>query len=114
PMKPSLAVLITYHDEQHLLTRCVDSLMTQPERPDEIWIYDDASQHPASRFVLPELQECVIRGESNKGPAYGRNQLLAATTCTFVHFHDADDWFFDGWTHQVTSALNANLDVLFT
>jgi glycosyltransferase involved in cell wall biosynthesis len=113
-MKPSLAVLITYHDERHLLTRCVESLMSQSDAPDEIWIYDDASVYPASRYVPAELRQCVIRGDRNLGPACGRNNLVATTKCAFVHFHDADDWFFPDWSVLVRRELGSNTDVVFT
>ncbi|MGH7198477.1 MAG: glycosyltransferase family 2 protein, partial [Candidatus Omnitrophota bacterium] len=40
-------MLITYHNEGELLTECLDTLLSGPDTPDEILIYDDASGDPA-------------------------------------------------------------------
>jgi len=113
-MKTSIAVLITYHNEQRLLTRCVESLLKQPAPPDEIWVYDDASEIPATAFLPPEIHSRVVRGTSNKGPSFGRNFLLEKATSTFVHFHDADDWFFPEWCESVRDVARTGADAVFT
>jgi glycosyltransferase involved in cell wall biosynthesis len=91
----TLAILITYYNEKELLTECLESLRVQTVMPDEIMVYDDCSTFPAVDY-LPNnfpLQIKVIRGTENKKPAFGRNLLMEETSCTYVHFQDADDLF---------------------
>jgi glycosyltransferase involved in cell wall biosynthesis len=113
-MKPSLGVLITYHNERHLLSRCVESLLSQPDPPDEILVYDDASVYDARAFLPAELHAHVVRGDYNKGPSHGRNSLLRRSSTEFVHFHDADDWFAPDWCLTVRGELTPTIDAVFT
>jgi GT2 family glycosyltransferase len=111
----TIAVLITYHNEGPLLRECIESVARQPSGPDEILVYDDASADPADRFVPHDAGVRIIRGAVNRGPAYGRNALIGATTCEFVHFHDADDLFAPTWARRVREALaGKEVDVVFT
>lgn len=98
-----LGVLITYHNERELLTECLASLMSQSRPPDEILIYDDASRFPAEAY-LGGAPARVVRGETNQGPAVGRNRLLEEATADYIHFHDADDLFLPGWGQAIARA----------
>lgn len=102
---PSIAVLITYHDEGPLLGECLRSLAAQP--PDAILIHDDASARPAAAYIPPGVPAEVIRSEANRGPARARNRLLQLAPCDYVHFHDADDLFRPGWLAAVRGAIAA-------
>jgi glycosyltransferase involved in cell wall biosynthesis len=111
----SIGVLITYYGERDLLRECLESIGDQTRPPDEILIYDDASDAPAEQYVPSGLPVKVLRGDVNRGPAYGRNQLLLASTSTYVHFHDADDLFSPDWHSRVREVLEAtDSDVVFT
>ena len=74
----SIGVGITYHNEREMLTECLLSLSHQTRPPDEIAVYDDASSDPAQTFIPAGMQVRVLRGETNRGPSYGRNQLFQA------------------------------------
>lgn len=104
---PTLAVLITYHDERELLTQCLDSVLGQTPAPDEVIVYDDASAAPARDYVPAKTDPRVriIRGERNAGPGAGRNALLQAATAAYAHFHDADDLLDPAWSAAVRDAL---------
>lgn len=104
-MKPTIGVLITYFNEQGLLQECLDSLLIQSQRPNEILIYDDASAVPAGGSILPDPTVRIIRGEINQGPARGRNILLRASQSEYIHFHDADDLFQSDWCQRVREAI---------
>ena len=111
----SLATLITYYGEEYLLKECLDSLLDQSDRPDEILIYDDASSLPAKDYIPANYPVKVIRGEVNRGPAFGRNDLLKQTECEYVHFHDADDLFHPNWCEMVRETIDTtNADIILT
>ena len=110
----TLSFLITYHNEGVWLTDCIASVLGQLEADDEIIIYDDASTDAAKSYVPDDARIRVIRGETNQGPACGRNALIAASTCTHIHFHDADDLCAPDWRLKVASAFSSGADVVFT
>jgi GT2 family glycosyltransferase len=112
---PTIAVLITYYGERELLRECLESLRDQTRLPDEILVYDDASDAPAEDYLPTGLPVQVLRGCVNRGPAYGRNRLLLASQSAYVHFHDADDLFSPDWHTRVRDVVQATrADVVFT
>lgn len=102
---PTLGVLITYHDEGALLRECLASFQAQDVPPDEVWVYDDASSIPTDAHLPQGLRVAVIRGETPRGPAAGRNALLQASRSDYVHFHDADDLVRPAWGRKVRQVI---------
>ena len=101
----TLGVLLTYHNEGKLLTECLNSLHSQKNPPDEILIYDDGSQDPPEPYIPnPDLVK-VLKGKLSRGPSFGRNALLEASTSDYIHFHDSDDWFEPGWAVKIRAAM---------
>lgn len=114
-MKPTLGVLITYFNEKELLSRCLESLLNQIQKPDEIIIYDDASQFPADRYVSNSYPVQIIHSQKNQGPAWGRNILLDSSRSDYIHFHDCDDSFCKEWCQRVRQAIEqTGVDAVFT
>ena len=106
-MAVTIAVLITYHNEGPLLTECLDSLRRGGSQPDEVLIYDDASDIPPEPYIPAGMPVRVITGRENRGPSCGRNALLKASGCTYIHFHDADDLFAPAWCESVRAKFGA-------
>ena len=112
---PSLGVLITYFNERELLRHCVESVFLQPEPPDEIVIYDDASIYAAKDYLPADWPVKILVAPTNGGPSRGRNALLAAAKSEFIHFHDADDWFHSTWCREVRRRMAMpRVDAVFT
>ncbi len=57
-----IGVLITYFNERDLLNQCLDSLFAQSKSPDEILIYDYASESSAENYVPTGYLVKIIRG----------------------------------------------------
>ncbi len=86
----SLALLIPAYNAAGLLPRLLASAAAQTEPFDEIWVYDDCSTDDTAA-VAEGLGARMIRGAVNRGCSHGKNALAHHTTCTWIHFHDADD-----------------------
>lgn len=115
PAQPSLSILITYYNERGMLTDCLKTVASQIEQSDEIIIFDDCSDEPPEQYIPAEIAVRVIKSDVTRGPAFGRNRLLAAARRQYVHFHDADDWFHPQWWSKVREALTeSGADVVFT
>lgn len=112
--RPTLTVGVTYHNEGDALRRCLESLLSEAQRPDEILVYDDASTLPVAGH-LPVGPIRVIRGEVRRGPGHGRNRLARESRSDYIHFHDADDDFLPGWCRAVRALLaDGSPDAVFT
>lgn len=110
-----LSILITYHNEGKLLLKCLESIIHQLEEDDKILVYDDASSDEAQNHLPTKYNVKVVRGETNVGPAIGRNNLLKLVTTKYVHFHDADDLFSPNWAKVIKKELIIpSLDAIFT
>lgn len=112
-----LAVLITYHDEGELLGECLRSLDSDVIVPDEVRIFDDASEVPLEVAGTYRFPVKTVRSERNVGPSAARNALAELTSCEYIHFHDADDLFTAGWTRRILEVLEQAksnpLDVIY-
>lgn len=104
-MKNTLGVLITYFNEKDLLNECLDTLLNQDEKPDEIIIYDDASEFPAQNYLSKNSSIRIVRGQIRKGPAVGRNILLGLSQSEYIHFHDCDDLFHRDWCRRIRQTI---------
>lgn len=114
-MRKTLAVLITYFNEKELLTECLKSVRGQSVHPDEILVYDDASEAPANRYVPGEWPVKIIRGDVNKGAGLARNVLLEQSKSDYIHFHDADDLFHPDWCKKIRNVIDADEpDIIIT
>ncbi|NOT53169.1 MAG: glycosyltransferase family 2 protein [Deltaproteobacteria bacterium] len=114
-MNPTIGVLITYYNEGPLLRECLDSAFAQGDRPDEVLVYDDASDDPAERYIPSDMPVRVLRGAKNIGLGAARNELLKESRSEFVHFQDADDLFDPRWCEQVRTVLRTTrVDLVLT
>jgi glycosyltransferase involved in cell wall biosynthesis len=114
-MSFSLGVLITYFNERDLLRECLESLVQAGERPEEIFVYDDASQYPAKDYVPDGIPVQIIRGETNRGPSVGRNTLMRRSQSDYIHFQDTDDLFDAAWLRRVRETIDqSRSDAVFT
>lgn len=103
----SLGILITYCNEKEFLTKCLLSFKLQAIFPDEIIIYDDASDFPAEDYIPRDfpMEIKIIRGKERLGPGNGRNIMATESNCQFIHFHDSDDILMPDWSKYVHSAI---------
>jgi glycosyltransferase involved in cell wall biosynthesis len=86
----TLALLVPAYNAASVLPRLMASVAAQTRPFDEVWVYDDASIDDTAR-TAEELGAKVVRGSINRGCSFGKDVLVRQTTCTWVHFHDADD-----------------------
>ena len=101
----TIGLYVTYYNEREFLTELIRSVLSEPNRPEEIIIYDDCSSFPARDFVPKDVAIKVICGSENRGPAFGRNRLLEYAGTQYVHFHDSDDFFLPGWSTRLREVI---------
>ena len=89
---PTLAVIITAHNYGQYLDECIESVLHQSRRPDEILVVDDASTDNTADVVARWSDRgvrylCV----DHRDPRQSRLSGLQATNSEFICFLDADD-----------------------
>lgn len=85
-----LALCVPAYNAAWCLPRLLASAAAQTRPFAEVLVYDDASSDDTAA-VARAYGARVIRGETNRGCAHGKNALAGAAQAPWLHFHDADD-----------------------
>ena len=97
--KATLALLVPAYNAAKFLPRLLESVGAQTQPFDEIWVYDDCSTDDTAA-VARQWGAQVVRGDVNRGTAYGKTILVQKTGCDWVHFHDSDDELLPGFVER--------------
>ena len=91
-----VSVVIPYYNASAYLPEALASVRSQTAAPAEIVVVDDGSD-PAAREALGGCGRDVriVMLPANRGPGPARNAGVAASTCPYVAFLDADDLWMD-------------------
>lgn len=106
----SFAAIITTVNRPELLNQCLNSLMLQTRKLDEIVIVDDSTDGQAV-FVHPDI--CGITKvihTKGLGRSLARNAGIAAINTKFVSFLDDDDMWCSDRLERVAEFLESNPD----
>jgi glycosyltransferase involved in cell wall biosynthesis len=87
---PTLSLCVPAYNASQFLPRLLHSAAAQAAPFDETIVYDDCSTDSTAE-VAAQLGATVVRGDVNVGCSAGKNRLLQASCCDWIHFHDADD-----------------------
>lgn len=90
PRPLPLTLCVPAYNATWCLPRLLASAVAQARPFAEILVYDDASTD-GTAAVARAYGARVIRGETNRGCAYGKNVLASVARTPWLHFHDADD-----------------------
>jgi glycosyltransferase involved in cell wall biosynthesis len=99
--KSTVSLLIPVYNAAKFLPELLRHATTmQTLAFNDVILYDDASTDD-SAVIIESFPVRLIKGTERKGPAFGRNALLAASQTSHVHFHDADDPLESGICERV-------------
>lgn len=89
------SIIITEHNCEEYLPKCLDSIVNQTYRDYEVIVVDDASEkrkdHIINRYDGVPIK--YIYSETRKGPGGARNMGMQYVTGDYVCFVDSDDWW---------------------
>ncbi len=93
--KPTVAVVIAFHNGSRWIERALESVTSQTYSPSEIIVVDDGSNRSESEFLL-SLQGKFgfkVLNQANSGQSAARNLGVANATSRLVCLLDQDDYF---------------------
>jgi GT2 family glycosyltransferase len=104
-----ITVVVPARNAAPFLGECLDALLAQEPRPDEIIVVDDASTD-ATATVARERGVRLERLQSSRGPGGARNAGVACAAGAVVAFVDADDVVAPGWCAALEAAFAAGAE----
>jgi glycosyltransferase involved in cell wall biosynthesis len=97
-----IALCIPAYNAEKYLPLLLTSAQKQTIPFHEILVYDDCSTDKTAE-IAAKYGATVIKGNINKGCAFGKNILADVAQSDWLHFHDADDDLLPNFTELVTS-----------
>ncbi|MBX9813030.1 MAG: glycosyltransferase [Burkholderiales bacterium] len=102
----SVTVIVPAYNARDTIGACIESLLGQTRRPDEVIIVDDCSRDDTARVAL-NYGVKVIKLEKNSGPGVARNIGAAAAAGEILAFTDSDCVAPPDWLERIVGALDA-------
>jgi len=102
--KPEVSVVIPTYNRAHLISRAIQSVLSQSYQNLEIVIVDDGSIDNTEEVIksFKDGRIVYIRHDKNKGASAARNTGIKASKGKYIAFQDSDDeWFPDKLELQV-------------
>ena len=116
-MKNTVSIIIPAYNAEKTIKRCVDSLIMQTVKPDEIIIVDDGStDHTLSIIREYEMnnKEIIVITQKNSGPSSARNEGIDRASGSVLCFVDSDDFVEPNYVFEILKAFDTEkADVVF-
>jgi len=103
----TISVIVPAYDASSTIGKCIESLITQSRRPDEIIVVDDCSRDNTAEIALNMGADKVVRLTKNLGPGGGRNAGVETASGEILAFTDADCVAPPNWLEIMVAALDA-------
>lgn len=89
-MTQTISVIVPTYQHAATLVRCLDSILTQTRRANEIIVVDDGSTDETQFVLKPYLDRIRVIVQSNQGAPTARNNGFQNANGSLVLFCDAD------------------------
>lgn len=96
----TLSIIIPVYNEESHLKSCLESIVSQTEKPDEVIIVDNNSTD-ASVAIAQDYPFVTVLSETKQGVLYARNTGFNATHSDIIGRIDADTILHPDWCKEV-------------
>lgn len=113
---PFFSIIITTYNRAHLISRALNSLISQTEKDWEAIIVDDESTDDTSLQVLPYLKaypQIKYLRKVHSGEALSKNEGIKSSTGKYISFLDSDDEYKPSHLETRRAILEKNPSVMF-
>jgi len=95
----TLSVIIPNYNNEKFLNKCLDSVLSQSVKPDEIIIVDDCSSDSSKEIIDSFASSCdIIKPvflDNNLGVSHARNIGIREAKGEYITTLDADDFYYN-------------------
>ena len=117
-MKPLFSIIIPCFNCIETIDRCLNSFFEQEFDEFELILVDDCSSDGSFDYLVSKYAHkenlTIKRNDSNKGPAFSRNEGIRIATGEFVCFCDSDDWVENTFFNVLIECLESlHPDIVF-
>lgn len=95
--KASVSVVITCFNDSPVFSRCLESVINQTVKPQEIIIVDDCSNDSEKiKEIINSYSDSTItyiRNQVNKNGAFSRNKGMSKSSSDYIALLDGDDYW---------------------
>lgn len=107
-MNPGVSLCIPAYNASRFLPALFESIRKQEIPFCEVLLYDDCSTDDTGK-IAEAYGAKVIRGETNSGCSFGKNQLVRHATSEWIFFLDADDILYPDFTKVIHEFISNNV-----
>lgn len=108
-----ISVIIPTYEHAHTIKRCLDSVLSQSRKADEIIVVDDGSTDGTSEILKSLDSRVSVISQSNQGAPRARNNGFERSSGDFVLFCDADVVMGIDMLKTLELALESNPEAAF-
>jgi len=106
-----VSVVIPVYNEESRIKNCLDSLMKQDDKPNEIIVVDNNSTDNTVSIVK-KYKDIKIINEKNQGITPARNKGFDTAKYEIIARCDADSVLPDNWVKQIREVFSKNKNVV--
>jgi len=104
----TISVIVPTYQHAQTITACLDSILAQTRRVDEMIVVNDGSTDDTARLLMPYADRVSIIHQTNQGGNVARNKGFAAASGSMVMFCDADAILRADMIERLEHALEAD------
>lgn len=93
----SIGVIVANRNNGRYLVQCLESILQQSLRPEQIIVADDASTDDSLKVLEPYLRDgavMLVRNEARQGVAATRQLAINRSESKYITTLDSDDFYF--------------------
>ena len=107
-----VTVIIPCHNAASSIRRCLDSVLGQTRKPDEIIVVNDGSTDKSITEINSYGNAVKCLHQANQGPSIARNTGVGAAKSKYVAFLDADDYWMPEFLEKCVTFLEAHPEAI--
>ncbi len=109
--KPTIDVIVPSYNQQDYLPDCIDSILSQTVKPNNVIIVDDGSTD--NSLNIAGSYPVSVVSQVNKGLSSARNTGIMNSTADYCFFLDADDMITENAIERITEEIEkTNADII--
>lgn len=113
----TIGVIIPNYNSGTYIRKCLDSLLEQEYKVNEIIVVDDCSTDDSPKIVKEYMKRnnniILLENEKNMGVSYSRNRGIENTKSEYIMFCDSDDWYEKQATKKMMKEIEDGADFVF-